>query len=230
MNFSQNQICNIISLESIQNVTKLDLSYNRVLNITALKNLSNLIKLNLSFNEIKDISPLRYFKKLTCLNISKNKLINIEALRGLNNIQQLDISKNSIVYVYPLQNLNKLKQISISENKILDLEILDKFPQDDLFGYFDQIYFDQIYYIFDDIDGQPSAQDRLLLFANKARAVDLNCLTFQKCHEKLKNLKQTVKIFNQKITQTIKKQTFRQIQFTQDIINLFEVLNRQNSE
>ncbi|CAL6009744.1 leucine-rich_repeat domain-containing protein [Hexamita inflata] len=213
LNISYNYVQDIKFLECLNQITTLNIKSNKLENITALKNLINCQELNVSENRIQDITPLMYLKQLTILFVNKNKLVNIDILQHLNNIKTLDLSTNSIVYVYNLLTLNKLQWIDINNNKIQDLQVVKQFSK-------------VLKKCYRDTQKQPSFEE--IIFAKNMRVVHKSGILLNQVNQYQRTIQKSFTKFQKTMSHTLQIETYRLINFTQIVINLFEILNRQN--
>ncbi|CAL5977938.1 leucine-rich_repeat domain-containing protein [Hexamita inflata] len=181
----------------------------------------------MSNNNIKDISPVQKLQKLIILYANDNKIVNVDALRHQVNVQRLDVSNNSVVYAYPLQSLSSLQQIILERNKIADFDSIQNlqcFTEKYKNQYFrdDRLYSNRKKQNELGDQSQPLAQE--LAFANKLRDVDKSNILLQKVNKNKRNLSKNITKFQQNIQQTLQRETYKQINFTQNVINLFGVL------
>ncbi|AJD26836.1 leucine Rich Repeat family protein [Clostridium botulinum CDC_297] len=109
-------------LESMENLTYLDLSNNEISNIDSIKKLVNLKKLVLHKNKIGSIKSIESLKYLEELDLSNNLIGDITALGGLSQLTRLDLSRNGIVSINSLGSLINLQYLSLYENKISEGE------------------------------------------------------------------------------------------------------------
>ena len=123
LDLSEKGLSNISDISALANLTNLQtlhLSGNSISDISALRGLTNLQTLDLCNNSISDISTLGNLKNLQTLNLSGNKIISdISALRSLTNLQTLDLCNNSISDISALGNLKNLQTLNLSGNKII---------------------------------------------------------------------------------------------------------------
>ena len=123
LDLSEKGLSNISDISALANLTNLQtlhLSGNSISDISALRGLTNLQTLDLCNNSISDISALGNLKNLQTLNLSGNKIISdISALRSLMNLQTLNLSGNGIIYIGALANLTNLQTLDLSGNGII---------------------------------------------------------------------------------------------------------------
>ena len=123
LDLSEKGLSNISDISALANLTNLQtlhLSGNSISDISALRGLTNLQTLDLCNNSISDISTLGNLKNLQTLNLSGNKIISdISALRSLMNLQTLNLSGNGIIYIGALANLTNLQTLDLSGNGII---------------------------------------------------------------------------------------------------------------
>ncbi|CAL5978490.1 Conserved_hypothetical protein [Hexamita inflata] len=247
---SQNKIVNILCLQNLIQLTSLDLSNNNIKNIQIIQNLVNLEYLNLSWNKCVDISPIAQLYKLTFLDLCYNtinnlthlsKLINLEyldvsynknlditptqyltnlqklfvcacgiyeisMLRPLLNLRMLFINDNYIVHLQPIQHYTKLRSISADNNMIFDFSEIDKRQ------------------LISATSGQMYPTQQQLILANKMQTIDTT-ITNLRSLRKPNNCQVFIQTGKQQIFDFLKTLQFRQLLFTQNIVQLFAKLN-----
>ncbi|CAL5984351.1 leucine-rich_repeat domain-containing protein [Hexamita inflata] len=90
--------CNLKDINGIQSMTQLtelNLSLNQISDINQLAPLTNLTALDLGQNNIECISALFNLKQLVSLDLSENLITDLSSLRNLLNLQILDVSYNN---------------------------------------------------------------------------------------------------------------------------------------
>jgi internalin A len=96
LGFINDQISDIKPLESLTNLTYLDLGDNQISDIKPLQSLINLTELSLHNNKISDIKPLQSLTSLTYLNLNNNRISDIKPLESLTKLTELIVSGNPI--------------------------------------------------------------------------------------------------------------------------------------
>ncbi|MBP6659221.1 MAG: leucine-rich repeat domain-containing protein [Chitinophagales bacterium] len=128
LNLSFNKITQLENLDKLPNLQQLNLSFNKITQLENLDKLPNLQKLDISGNKITQLKNLDKLPNLQELIISDNEITQLENLDKLPNLQELIISLNQITQLENLDKLPKLQQLDISVNEITQLENLDKLP------------------------------------------------------------------------------------------------------
>lgn len=100
--------------------------------IVPLQNMKNLTKLELYSNQISDLTPLSGLKNLAYLYLYSNQISDVTPLSGLTNLTVLDLGNNRISDVMPLSGLNKLTTLNLANNQISDLNPLSDFTSTSL--------------------------------------------------------------------------------------------------
>lgn len=124
------RIKDITGIETIENISGLDLSLNQIdfipffkivtygfihSQVSIFDKIPQLQYLNLSSNQIISIDDI-YNKNITRLDISNNKIIIVKNIGKLYNLQYLNIANNFIKDISSLAKLKKLVYINISYN------------------------------------------------------------------------------------------------------------------
>ncbi|MDP5275297.1 leucine-rich repeat domain-containing protein [Chengkuizengella axinellae] len=112
----KNNITEIKSLNSLTNLTTLNLSWNVITNISNLNSLTNLTTLDLFWNFITDVESLESLKNLTSLDLSWNKITDIISLGNLTNLETLNLECNLIEEIPNLENLTNLRNLYLGSN------------------------------------------------------------------------------------------------------------------
>ncbi|CAL6031595.1 leucine-rich_repeat domain-containing protein [Hexamita inflata] len=241
LNLAYNQLLTINSVGSLVNLKQLDISYNKQVDITPLNDLVGLIKLNfsyckltqvsaltpltnlqeldLSFNYDINITELQYLKKLTHLNLVCCNLVSIQVLRPLVNLEILHISDNNIVYLdADLNEMKNLKELRAEWNRISDLSSLEKHPNYNNLDEKGERCFDISY--------QRDPSEKELFNANKYRKIELPNIQLKLIQSQHKALNTALDNFKQKINATMNNARQSQIQFTVNVVRLFQFLNQ----
>ncbi|MEG4878875.1 leucine-rich repeat domain-containing protein, partial [Microcoleus sp. CZ3-B4] len=121
---SNNQISDITPLQSLTNLTHLNLYGNQISDITPLQSLTNLTNLYLHCNQISDITLLQSLTNLTKLYLSNNQISDITPLQSLTNLTHLHLYNNQISDITPLQSLTNLTYLNLANNQISDITLL----------------------------------------------------------------------------------------------------------
>ncbi|KAJ8521128.1 hypothetical protein ONZ45_g2171 [Pleurotus djamor] len=120
--FVQNKINKIKNLESLVNLTSLELGGNRLREIENLDALSNLEELWLGKNKISKLKNLDHLKKLRILALQSNRVTKLENLDGLESLEELYLSHNGIQRLEGLEKNTRLRTLDIGVNFIEKIE------------------------------------------------------------------------------------------------------------
>lgn len=113
-----------ITLESLQNITELNLDNEKISHLDGIQYVVNLESLSLTGNNIEDIEPLKNLIDLQSLTLNQNQIENIEPICYLKNLEILDLLDNKISDISPLSELFMLKQLSVLNNEVSDISPL----------------------------------------------------------------------------------------------------------
>lgn len=188
LELGDNQISDISSLGSLNNLAVLVLDNNQIEDITAFADLNNLQKLNLSFNNITDISVIAHLGQLKLLflnnnlistlpdmsqlinlyglNLEHNQLNDISPLGTVHNLELLGLGANQISDITELKNLLKLKGIDLTRNNLTDISALAVNSYNGGLGYGDILFIFQNR--LDLSEGSPAMLDIEALIQNGA--------------------------------------------------------------
>ncbi|CAL6002438.1 DUF2252_family protein [Hexamita inflata] len=242
LNVADNSLLTINSIGSLLNLKELDINYNKLIDITPLKSLVGLIKLNLSqcrltqlsalqhlinlqtldisYNYNINISELQYLKDLTYLNLESCNLVSICVLKPLMNLEYLNISFNNIVYLDAnLNEMTNLKELYLQWNSISDFSSLEKHPN---FNNINEIG----HRCFNISDQNKYSFEEQLRKANKMRNIEIPNIQLKQNQNQHKALKTALDNFKQQINAMTRNAWQSQIQFTANIVRLFQQLNQ----
>jgi len=127
-----NQIERIENLETLSNLTQLNLQGNFIRKIENLQNLKHLKKLNLSRNMIAVLEGLEYNQELEEIFISHQQTteelqFDMTSLAVISNtLRTFEADGNRIKIISPLAYLNNVRTLSLKSNAIEDLEGMEK--------------------------------------------------------------------------------------------------------
>ncbi|CAL6002436.1 Conserved_hypothetical protein [Hexamita inflata] len=241
LNVADNQLLTINSISVLVNLKELDISYNDNIDITPLKDLVGLIKLdmnncnlkqlsalkplinlqdlNLSHNSDINITELQYLKNLTHLNLNCCNLVSVYVLKPLVNLEYLNISLNNIVYLDAnINEMKNLKEFQVYCNLVSELSSIEKHPN------FNNIDEDG-HRCFDIFDQQEPSEEQLRK-VNKYRKIESPNIQLKQIQTQHKALKTELDNFKQNINATTSNARQSQIQFTANVIRIFQQLNQ----
>jgi len=119
-------IKDLLGIENLVNLRRLNLEKNDISNIEPLRQLNNLEELCLDNNDIRDINALENIISIENLSLSSNRIEDISHLKNLKSLKKLKLDSNDIMDIGPLAEINKLEYINLSGNKINNIVILNK--------------------------------------------------------------------------------------------------------
>lgn len=119
-----NQVENIVGLESLENLRVLLFGKNRLKKIEGIKSLTKLEVLDLHGNQIHQISALNTLCELKVLNLAGNQIrvINDNDLDGLLSLQELNLKRNRLRKVLDLTGPSRLEKLFLSNNEISSID------------------------------------------------------------------------------------------------------------
>ncbi|EPS41846.1 hypothetical protein H072_4233 [Dactylellina haptotyla CBS 200.50] len=112
-------------LETLVNLTSLDLSYNAIKHIKNIEQLVKLKDLYIASNRISTIEGLETLVELTNLELGANKIRQIQNLDTLLKLEELWLGKNKITEITNISMLSNLKILSLPSNRLTKLSGLD---------------------------------------------------------------------------------------------------------
>lgn len=125
LNISSNGLANIDGIENITTLQKLYISNEKLKdeNIQVLETLTNLTTLNMSGNQIENIDVLSGLSNLQYLYFSENKVESIEPING-KVFYELEFSGNKIKDITPLSAHGTINRLIMNNNQIEDTTVL----------------------------------------------------------------------------------------------------------
>ena len=128
------EIGNVITTDTILNLTRLDAPNRGITDLTGLEHAHNLRELNLgdeyidgeeiNSNAVSDPLPIAELTRLTRLNLSYCGISDASFVSGLIQLTWLNLGNNTISDVSPLANLRQLNQLYLWSNTISDVSPL----------------------------------------------------------------------------------------------------------
>ena len=130
------EIRDLTGLESVSNLTRLDLGWeepkpghvptnsNEISDLAPLSGLTQLISLDLAHNNISNISVLSSLTHLTSLDLEFNNISDVSALAGMTNLTSLRLDANNITDISSLSALTNMDWLNIGFNNLTDVSPL----------------------------------------------------------------------------------------------------------
>ncbi|CAL6011204.1 Conserved_hypothetical protein [Hexamita inflata] len=222
LNISSNKQIDVTPLKDLIGLIKLNMQSCNLRHLSALKPLTNLQDLDLSYNPNIIITELQYLKNLTRLHLEYCNLVSVYVLRPLINLEELNISLNNIVHLEAnLNEMKKLQTLMLDNNRISDFSELEKHPNYNNIDENGQRCFD--------ISNQRDPSKEELLQANKFRNIErpnIQLKEIQNQHKTLQTLQTAFNNFKQEINAVLNNARQSQIQFTVNVVRLFQTLNQ----
>ncbi|CAL6011200.1 leucine-rich_repeat domain-containing protein [Hexamita inflata] len=222
LNISSNKQIDVTPLKDLVGLIKLGLYNCELTQVCALKPLTNLQDLDLSYNPNIIITELQYLKNLTRLHLEYCNLVSVYVLRPLINLEELNISLNNIVHLEAnLNEMKKLQTLMLDNNRISDFSELEKHPN---YNNLDEDGHRCFW-----ISQQKDPFEQQLFKANKFRNIErpnIQLKEIQNQHQTLQTLQTTFSNFKQEINAVLNNARQSQIQFTANVVRLFQLLNQ----
>ena len=121
-----NQLVSLKSIENLTRLTTLELALNRIDSLEGIENLTKLTWLSLSSNQIDSIKSIENLTELEILYLYNNQIVSIEGFEKLTNLTTLDLSNNKIVKIQALENLTELTTLDLSNNQMESVQGVEK--------------------------------------------------------------------------------------------------------
>ncbi|CAL6055160.1 leucine-rich_repeat domain-containing protein [Hexamita inflata] len=240
LNLGYNQLLTINLVSSLVNLKQLDISYNRQVDITPLNDLVGLIKLNFSYCELTQVSALKHLTNLQVIDLSFNYDINITVLQYLKNLTHLNLVCCNLVSIYVLRPLVNLEVLHISDNNIVHLDTnLDEMKnlkelraEWNRISDFSSVKKHSNYNNLDekgkrcfDISYQQNPSEQQLFKAHKIRKIEGPNSQLKEIQNQHKALKTTLKNCKE-INAALNRMCSNHVQFTSNVVRLFQQLNQ----
>ncbi|CAL6002520.1 Conserved_hypothetical protein [Hexamita inflata] len=242
LNISDNSLLTINSIDQLVNLKKLYMSLNNNIDITPLKSLVGLITLNVNNCGLKQLTALKHLINLQTLDISFNYDINISELQYLKNLKYLNLKNCKLVSIYVLSPLVNLEYLNLAENQIVYLDAnvhemtnlkefqfycnlvsdLSSIEQHQNFNNIDEN--NNKCFNISDQNKYPSEEQ--LFNANKMRRVESPNIQLKEIQIQHKALQTALNNFEQEVKATTSNAWQSQIQFTANVVRLFQQLNQ----
>ncbi|CAH0485424.1 unnamed protein product [Peronospora farinosa] len=118
VDLTERGIESIVSLEGLQNVTKLDLSHNKLTKLSQLKSIAHVTMLKITDNKLNGdgLMEIQHLKKLVILNVAENNVTRIpfEVIRNMSTLKALVLNKNSISSLDWMPKLPELNSLIVN--------------------------------------------------------------------------------------------------------------------
>lgn len=112
----------IITKTSVSKIRKMDMSNGGHEDLVGIESLWNMRRLNLSCNYVSDLTPLSGLQYITELDLSYNNVYCLEGLESLVNLEKLNLEGNIVRDLTPLKDLPNLIELNLNYNSITSLE------------------------------------------------------------------------------------------------------------
>lgn len=106
----------VVTLEEIQQITKLDMSGVSVRRLSDVCRMTALEELNLSGCGLENLPLMDGLTSLHTLDLSNNALTSVSSLKALKGLRRLDVSGNQVQDLSPLDALASLETLNVSGN------------------------------------------------------------------------------------------------------------------
>ncbi|CAL6063498.1 Conserved_hypothetical protein [Hexamita inflata] len=217
LNICWNKQIDITPLKVLTGLIKLDLRSCTLTQLSALKPLTNLQDLDLSYNFDINISELQYLKNLTHLTLEDCKIVSIYVFKPLVNLKELDISNNNIVFLDAnIDEMKKMQTLRVEKNRISFISI-QKHPNYNNYQFY-QRYFN--------ISQQKQPTSDEVRLANKLRKIERPNIQLKEIQNQHNSLNTALNSRKQEINAVLNNARQSQIQFTANVVHLFQLLNQ----
>ncbi len=114
----------VITVEDMEDLTRLDANDRGILNLTGLEFAINLRILLLVRNFVSDLSPLAGLIELRGVHVQENNISDISPIADLIKLTSLEIYGNKISDISPLAGLTNIGWLSMYDNRVTDISPL----------------------------------------------------------------------------------------------------------
>ncbi|CAL6002288.1 leucine-rich_repeat domain-containing protein [Hexamita inflata] len=187
--------------------------------LRALKPLINVQTLDLYANHYINVSELQCLKNLKYLNLENCDLVSICVLRPLVNLEELNIQFNKIVYIdADINEMKNLQQLYMQQNSISDFSSIEQHPNYNNINENGRRTFD--------ISDQKEPSQEELYLANELRNIESPNIQLKEIQTQRKSFQTMFDNFKQEINAVLNNARQSQIQFTANVVRLFQLLNQ----
>ncbi|CAL6030182.1 Conserved_hypothetical protein [Hexamita inflata] len=208
---------------------------NELEHITDIQYMTNLTYIDLGDNCIENINPLKNLTKLSFVNIFSNRIIDIWPLKKLINLEVLYVHTNYLCEVNVFKYLHSLKSLCMIDNNVIDVKVLENNNLNELYLKNNCLKSTKSIlkcykYIKLKRSGEQSEQLRqkkpnkqFYKFVRLQQSISLSNDCNQNLQVHIKQLKNCLKLFKQKVNELIKHDlTQNQICLTNHVWRLFQ--------
>lgn len=121
----ENNISDISALSDFD-LTEISANKNNIDNISSLSSNENIKYIKLNDNNISDLKALNSCTNITELYVARNKIKSLEGLEYALELSELDIAGNSVSELSHISNSTLLTDVNINGNKVEDISVLSK--------------------------------------------------------------------------------------------------------
>ena len=121
----ENNITDITVLSEF-NLNGISAGANNISNINSIGSNENIEEINISNNSISELKALSSCTMLTKLNAARNEIRSLEGLENALGLSVLDIAGNAVSDLNSIGNATLLTEVNINENQIEDISVLSK--------------------------------------------------------------------------------------------------------
>ncbi|CAL6002308.1 leucine-rich_repeat domain-containing protein [Hexamita inflata] len=224
LNMKKSGLKDIDQIVPLTNLEVLDLQQNLLQIIDSIRFLVNLKELHICGNDRLDITPLedstlQYLKNLKHLNLKNCNIVSIYVLRPLVNLEVLHISDNKIVHLDAnINEMTNLKEFRVNNNLVSDFSSIEQHPN---YNNINENGWRSFY-----ISDQKEPSEEELRKANKLRKIESPNIQLKEIQNQHKALKTALNNVKQEINATISNAWQSKIQFTANVVRLFQLLNQ----
>lgn len=117
-------LSSIKPLESLTQLTLLDLSDNSISNLTPISECRTLQTLLLGTNALTSLGSLSKLTELQVLDLSRNVLKSLAPLSGCTQMRELNVSHNQLISLTGMDQMAELEVLDASNNEVTDVSVL----------------------------------------------------------------------------------------------------------
>ncbi|GLC44207.1 hypothetical protein PLESTB_000753000 [Pleodorina starrii] len=123
LEFRDNHLSTIPSLQGFTQLRRLDCSYNQIRNLLPLADLDSgsLEELYVASNKVTAIAALSQLTGLTLLELGSNRIRTVEGIDSLTGLRELWLGRNRITSIGGLATLTNLRRISLQSNRLTSM-------------------------------------------------------------------------------------------------------------
>jgi len=125
LDVSNTQVSDLKPIEVLRNLTTLDASGTQLSDFKPIEALKNLTTLSVWNTQVSDLKPIEALRNLTTLDVSGPQVSDLKPIEALKNLTTLDVSFTQASDLKPIEALKNLTALSVSGTQVIDLKPIE---------------------------------------------------------------------------------------------------------